>query len=182
MEQLREECLDLLAKQYLLRQPEGAVRREEILVESQLELSRYLRPLGIEELGGFDATIGLFLTVLALTDEIGLRYKARFSAPRPNQVEPRLRPFLASPAHASYPSIHSFQAFSIAFIFSRMLPEHPGSAELFLSARRIAENREWAGVQYRADSRAGYELARMVAPVLEEVLRDQMLAAHHEWI
>ena len=63
-----------------------------------------------------------------------------------------------------------------------MLPEHPGSAELFHSARRIAENREWAGVHYASDSRAGYELARMIAPVLEKVLRKQMLAAYQEWI
>ena len=178
---LRAQALDLLEKQYLLSLPQSAGRRDEILREARLELSGYLRPFGIESHGGYDATIALMLTVMALTDEIGLYYKARWNVPRPNQVEPRLRPFLAAPAHASYPSNHAFQSFSVAFIMSRVLPEHPGSGQLFLSARRIAENREWAGVHYACDTQAGHALARMLLPVLEEVLEDNMLAARAEW-
>lgn len=63
-----------------------------------------------------------------------------------------------------------------------MLPEHPASSELFRSARRIAENREWAGVHYASDTECGYQLARMVTPVLEKVLKKQMLAAASEWM
>ena len=166
----------------LLAQAPHAIRREEILIEAELELSRYLRPYGIETHGGYDATIALMLTVLALTDEIGLYYKARWNVPRPNQVEPRLRPFLPAPAHASYPSNHAFQSFAVAFVMSRIIPEHPGSSELFQSARRIAENREWAGVHYACDTAAGHSLARMILPVLEKVLERQMLAAQAEWL
>ena len=158
------------------------MRQGEILTEASLELSGYLWPLGLEEGSSFVATETLFHLVLALTDEIGLRYKSRFDVLRPNQIEPRLRPFLPNPGHASYPSNHSFQSFSIAFIFSRMLPEHPASSELFRSARRIAENREWAGLHYASDTRAGYQLARMVAPILEEVCKEQMLDAVSEWL
>lgn len=101
---------------------------------------------------------------------------------RPNQIEPRLRPLLPNPPHQSYPSNHSFQSFSIGFLFSRILPEHPASSELFNSARRIAENREWAGLHYACDTQAGYQLARMIAPVLEKVCKKQMLAAQAEWL
>jgi membrane-associated phospholipid phosphatase len=87
-----------------------------------------------------------------------------------------------NPPHASYPSNHSFQSYSVAFVFSRILPEHPGITELFLSARRIAENREWAGVHYPSDSKAGHDLARMFLPVLETVCAEQMLAAQAEWL
>jgi hypothetical protein len=181
MEQLRHEAIDLLEKQVLRSRPEGEMRRNEILIEAELELSGYLRPFGIETHGGYDATIALMLTILALTEEIGMRYKSRWNVLRPNQVEPRLRPFIPNPAHASYPSNHSFQSFTVAFVFSRLLPEHPGSMMLFRSARRIAQNREWAGVHYASDTRCGYELARMVTPVLEKVLQKNMIAAQAEW-
>ena len=109
-------------------------------------------------------------------------YKDRFGVARPNQVEPRIRPFIAVPSHNSYPSNHSFQSFSVAFVFSRILPEHPASVELFRSARRIAENREWAGLHYASDTRCGHDLARMILPVLEIVCERQMLAAQREWL
>jgi hypothetical protein len=181
-EQLRIEAVELLRKQVLLQTTDQSRRIDEIFREADIELSGYLRPLGIESSGGYEATESLFYLILALTDELGLRYNARYNVLRPNQVEPRLRPILANPAHQSYPSNHAFQSFSIAFLFSRMLPEHPGSSELFNSARRIAENREWAGLHYASDTEAGYQLARMIAPVLEKVIKDQMLAALEEWI
>lgn len=180
--ELRAQAVELLRKQALLSMPAYAGRRDEILTEAELELSRYLRPYGIETHGGYDATIGLMLTVMALTDEIGLYYKALWNVPRPNQVEPRLRNFIAAPAHASYPSNHAFQSFALAFVMSRALPEHPGSGQLFVSARRIAENREWAGVHYACDTEAGHTLARMILPVLENVLEKNMLAAQAEWL
>lgn len=181
-EMLRRECVELLRKQYLRTLPENIGRLNEIVTESTMDLSAYLRPLGIEEQGGYEATAGLVLLVLLICDEIGLRYKERFAAARPNMAEPRLRPFLANPAHASYPSNHSFQSFAVAFVFSRIVPEHPASSELFNSARRVAENREWAGLHYRSDTTAGHDLARMMMPVLEVVCKDQMLAAQKEWI
>lgn len=181
-EQLRRDCIELLKKQYRLRQAEEATRRDDIIRESELELSGYLRPLRIEGVAGFDETVSLFLIVLDLCEEIGMCYKERFGVARPNQVEPRIRPFLAVPSHNSYPSNHSFQSFSVAFVFSRVLPEHPGSIELFRSARRIAENREWAGIHYPSDTKCGHDLARMLLPVLEIVCEKPMLAAQREWL
>jgi hypothetical protein len=102
--------------------------------------------------------------------------------PRPNQIEPRIRPFLPNPPYTAYPSNHSFQSFSIAYIFSRIRPEHRATSELFRSARRIAENREWAGLHYASDTQAGHDLARVFLPTLEHVCRRQMLAAQDEWL
>ena len=91
-----------------------------ILREAGLDLTAYTRPIGIEDTGGYDATKTLFLTVLKLTEYIGLIYKDRFNRPRPNQIDPRLRPLLPNPPHASYPSNHSFQSFTIADIFAEI--------------------------------------------------------------
>ena len=171
----------LLAKQKRLQLPEEAGRRAEILRERDLELSGYLRPLGIEDTAGYPHTITLLLIIARLCEEIGMRYKDRYDAPRPSIVNPRLRTFIANPLHASYPSNHSFQSYSMAFVFARVVPEHPGLVDLFLSCRRIAENREWAGVHYPTDTAAGRLLARMMTPVFEVVLEEQMLLARSEW-
>lgn len=126
--------------------------------------------------------MALFLILARLCEEIGLRYKDRFDAPRPSTVNPRLRTFVPVPVHPSYPSNHAFLSYAIAFVFARVAPEHPGIAELFLSARRIAENREWAGLHYAQDTAAGRALAQMMTPIFEVVLEDQMLAAREEWV
>lgn len=181
-EMLRADAKELLIKQALRKTEPESHRVDEILREANLELSGYLRPLGIEGFSGFDATEQLFYLIIALTDEIGLHYKDRYNVVRPNQIEPRLNPLLPNPPHQSYPSNHALQSFSVAFIFSRILPEHPASSELMNSARRIAENREWAGLHYKSDTEAGYQLARMLTPCLEHVCEDQMLAALAEWI
>jgi len=159
--ELREQCVELLRKQQLLQTDAESIRRDEIIRELDLELSGYLWPLGIDENGSYPETETLFLMVADLCEEVGLRYKSR---------------------HASYPSNHSFLSFSIAFLFSRVYPEHPGIGSLILSARRIAENREWGGVHYAADTKAGHDLARLFVPILEDVLREQMLRAQSEWL
>ena len=171
-----------MRKQHLLYTDEYSIRQEEILAEADFELSGYMEPLGSSDSGEFPETEALFTMIAEICEEVGLRYKERYSVPRPNMLEPRLSTFIPNPAHASYPSNHSFQSFSIAFIFSRVFPEHPGISELFLSARRIAENREWAGLHYASDTRAGHMLARLITPVLEKVLKEQMRRSQLEWL
>jgi membrane-associated phospholipid phosphatase len=121
------------------------------------------------------------VTVLEVTEIIGLTYKHRFNRPRPNLIEVRLRPALPVPSHAAYPSNHSFQSFSVANIIQRIVPEHPGVAALFHRARRVAENREWAGLHYPSDTEAGQALAARVTPYLVEALDSAMREAQREW-
>lgn len=179
---LRRECIQLKDKLRKLEDPAQIGRKAEILRQRDLDLSDYFKPLGFAEATGFDQTARLFLIIARICEEVGLRYKARYDVPRPSVVSPQLRPFLENPAHASYPSNHSFQSFSMAYVFSRVAPEHPGVPELFRSAQRVAENREWAGIHYPSDTKAGKSLARMFTPILEVVLQEQMLLARAEWI
>jgi hypothetical protein len=171
----------LLERQAALGTEAQRIRRDEIIEEMEAGLSGYMRPLGIEAAAGFEETAALFQMVLRLSEEVGLRYKARFDCPRPPAIEPRIRSFIDVPPHGSYPSNHSFQSYSIAHVFARIVPEHPGIAELFRAARRIAENREWAGLHFASDTAAGRLLARMMTPVYEVVLEDQMRRAQAEW-
>jgi hypothetical protein len=176
----RSEIEDLLDMQNNLQERER--RRPDILLEATLDLMAFTRPLSIEGQHGYAATYSLFFTILALCEYVGLIYKDRFSRTRPNQFDPRLRPMLPNPGHSSYPSNHAFQCFSIAYAFSSLLPEHPGSAELFNSAQRVAGNREWAGLHYPSDTEAGKELAQRFLPYLVEACADMLGAAREEWI
>ena len=178
---LGREIADLREKAWQLRHVPENLRRDEIDLEVDLELSAYFEAIDADE-DSFPETAILFYMVADLCEEIGLRYKARFERPRPSVADPRLRTYLPNPSHSSYPSNHALQSYAMALIFGRMHPEHPGITELFLAAQRVGENREWAGIHYASDTRAGRELARMLTPILELTLKDQMRRARLEWI
>ncbi|PJA59183.1 MAG: hypothetical protein CO163_10800 [Rhodobacterales bacterium CG_4_9_14_3_um_filter_71_31] len=156
-------------------------RRAEIERQARFEISDYTAPLGIDTVGGYEATRSLIVAVLEITEQIGLVYKDRFDRLRPNIVEPRLRPALPVPSHAAYPSNHAFQSFAVAHVLQRMIPEHPGVTALFCRARRVAENREWAGLHYASDTEAGCDLAARVAPYLIEAMDEAIHHALREW-
>jgi hypothetical protein len=160
---------------------ERDARTPDIYRESTLDLTAFTRPLGIDGLAGYENTEGLFLELLMVTEYIGLYYKDLYNRLRPNQVEPRLRPLLANPAHQAYPSNHSFQCHSLAFAFNTILPEHPATETLSRSALNVAQNREWAGLHYPSDTAAGRHLARQFAPLFAEIFAKRYHAAQQEW-
>ena len=181
--ELRRECLELLRKQVALATPAEAGRKEEILRQRELELSDYLRPLSADELGGFDETITLFLMVArhlrggrAALQGALRRGRARASWSRgcgrswPTRRTPPTRATTRSSRSRSPTSSRGCCRSTRA------------SPSLFRSAQRVAENREWAGIHYASDTRAGKQLARMFTPILEVALQEQMLEARAEWL
>ena len=164
------------------RDRERARRRDDIKRESSFDVSDFLRVLGVDELSGYENTEGLFLSILTACEYVGLIYKAAFNRTRPSLMEPRLRPLLSNPPHQAYPSNHSFQCHSIAFAFNTILPEHPGTEELLILARKVAENREWAGLHYPSDTNGGRALAQRFQPYLRDAFATRYLAAQREWI
>jgi membrane-associated phospholipid phosphatase len=174
-----KEVVELHRKQAHLVQ-DRARQREIVQQADTSNLSDIMRPLGIEA-GGFENTIRLIEAILQIAERVGYFYKAAFDRVRPNAFDPRLRPFIPVPAHASYPSNHAFQMFSVAEVLSRMIPEHPGSIELFHVAERVAENREYAGLHYKSDTKAGQRLARLFAPYLVKILTPELRQALAEW-
>ena len=161
---------------------ERTARTPDIHAEATLDLTAFTRPLGIDGLSGYENTEGLFLELLMVTEMIGLYYKDLYNRLRPNQVEPRLRPVLANPAHQAYPSNHSFQCHTLAYAFNTVLPEHPATEVLSRVALNVAQNREWAGLHYPSDTAAGRHLAQQFAPLFAESFADRMQAAQSEWI
>ena len=161
---------------------ERKLRIPDIVQEATLDLTAFTRPLGIDGLAGFESTEALFLELLTVTEYVGLYYKGLFGRLRPNQVEPRLRPVLANPAHEAYPSNHSFQCHTLAFAFNTILPEHPATQVLSEAALNVAQNREWAGLHYPSDTAAGQLLAKRFAPLFADAFADRYQAVQQEWI
>ena len=170
-------------QEYQRRLRDDRTRRKEISSQaSGGDLNDVLRPLGIDAIGGFEGTRRLVRTVMDLVADVGLTYKDRFARPRPNAVDPTLRPAIGNPPHQAYPSGHSFQFHAVAEVMTRTLPEVGSTHELFFVAQRVAENREYAGVHYPSDSEAGRQLAQWFLPYLTEACRELMLEARREWI
>jgi membrane-associated phospholipid phosphatase len=83
--------------------------------------------------------------------------------PRPSQVCPALMPPIPLPGHASFPSGHATQAYLLAFCINEVLAGKAFRSQIFRNARvlarRIARNREIAGLHYPSDSWGGEVLA-----------------------
>jgi hypothetical protein len=153
----------------------------EIIAQMGLDLVDMTRPLGIENLDGYPATNALLINICQLTSYVGLIYKDKFRRTRPNQFDPRIRPLIAVPVHSAYPSNHAFQSYSLAHVFSTLVPEETVSEELFRVAGSVARNHEIAGLHYPSDSAAGMLLAQLFLPYLLHACRDLMLQARDEW-
>ena len=164
------------------RDRERSRRKEDFEREARLDVSDFTKPLGIDGIVGFEQTERLFLSILTACEYVGLIYKAKFNRTRPNEIEPRLRLMLPNPANQAYPSNHSFQCHSIAFAFNAILPEHCATEELSRIALKVAENREWAGLQYPSDTNGGRALAQRFQPYLRDAFMANYLAAQREWL
>ena len=169
-------------------------RSEEIIAE----IYDYLGPF--ENLCGFDGhSHPITSSLVRIVDIIGWTlvqyYKERFGRLRPSQLDPSIRPMVRVPTFSAYPSGHSTQVHLIARALQEVSPPLGGSAagrrsasslheELDRTARRIAENREWAGVHYSSDTAAGETLARQIWRLIEDNVNFYRLitAARSEWL
>ncbi|MFL4468971.1 phosphatase PAP2 family protein [Tateyamaria armeniaca] len=114
-------------------------------------------------------TAQLISLAMIVSGIVGMHCKLLFMRPRPVQVWPGLLPVLPTPPHPSFPSNHATQAYTVAFLIADALgsPMDRGIGQYLSSlAKRVAENRERAGVHFMSDSEAGERLARNVASEL----------------
>jgi acid phosphatase (class A) len=100
---------------------------------------------------------------------------------RPSQLNENIEPVIDNPKFASYPSLYAAQSFSIHLMLSELDPDHKHVYERL--AKDIAYRREIAGVQYRSDTEAGYELAEKLVALLiqQEQVRTLVERAKNEF-
>lgn len=95
---------------------------------------------------------------------VGALTKALHARPRPSQVDARVKPVIALPTTASYPSGHSTRAYAWAAVLAEIFPEQ--RSELMARAERAAWGRVLAGVHYPSDTIGGRLLAEAVVAKL----------------
>ena len=76
-------------------------------------------------------------------------------------IDKILKPWIEIPTHPAYPSGHATQSMYIATILTHFDPDNKELYEQ--AAEEISTNREIAGLHYRSDSLAGYELGIKLA-------------------
>jgi len=91
---------------------------------------------------------------------IHLTLKRHFDRVRPSALDEKIHPIIRVPRHASYPSGHASEAWSVAFCLADKYPKRAG--EYYSIANNIATNRERAGLHYKSDSNYGRLLARKI--------------------
>jgi hypothetical protein len=154
-------------------------RRREIELEANSENPYFNRMLN------FDAHPACYVLMQAMF-ELGtivvVHFKKRYNRLRPSELEPRLRPMLDVPRHAAYPSGHSLQYHLVAKALASVVRSHEMGHELFEIARRVAENREWAGLHYPSDTAAGKAIAFAIFPQVTDAFVETFDAARREWL
>lgn len=85
------------------------------------------------------------------------RQKRIYDRVRAIYLEKGLTTVVPNPGHPAYPSGHSTEMHFYAHVFSEMNPTHKDI--YFKNAKRVAENRELAGVHYPSDTKAGVLLS-----------------------
>ena len=117
------------------------------------------------------------------TAMVVLPWKMYFARPRPSQLETKLDPPISVPAHYSYPSGHSTQAFVIALALSDLFDKQSSiGIRAKKEAYEVAVNREWAGVHYESDSIAGRMMAEKIwAKAKSDSFSHLFESAAQEW-
>lgn len=107
-------------------------------------------------------TMRLISLVYAISGVVGMAWKLEFMRERPAHVWPGLFPALPTPPHPSFPSNHATQANAVSIMLSKVV-EKAGlrDARDFLKelANRIAHNREYMGIHFSSDTKAGELIA-----------------------
>lgn len=87
--------------------------------------------------------------------------KEAYSAARPHQTDPEIRPVLPVPNHSSYPSAHGCFSTAASLTLGHLFPRD--SAAMAALAREAGESRLWAGFHYASDVEAAAQIGRRVA-------------------
>jgi hypothetical protein len=117
----------------------------------------------------YRATAGLITAAIMVAGLAAQHFKQLSQRRRPSQVCPALRPPIPVPGHAAYPSGHATQAFLVAACLETALTGTRAAGAIPAAhalAKRIARNREIAGVHYASDTEGGRRLAGAVLPAL----------------
>jgi membrane-associated phospholipid phosphatase len=173
---VQAELNDLAAIQH----DDRAKMLDEIIKQSN-SLASYWLGLLMFNSKSHPATFDLINVALRVGQFAVMFFKHKYNRPRPSQLDPRIFPWIDVPGHPSYPSGHATEAHLLSLCLAEVVPD--AKLPLTRLAKRVAENREIAGVHYRSDSDAGEKVAAGCLAVLKTctLFNDILAQAKTEW-
>jgi membrane-associated phospholipid phosphatase len=95
--------------------------------------------------------------------------KFHYWTARPNQFDPALTTVVPTPNFPSYPSNAAVVAMAPARVLGYLFPR--GASRYKAWANEFGESRIWAGIHFRSDVQAGWELGQLVGMAVRERAR-----------
>lgn len=120
-------------------------------------------------------TFSLINVVIQFESPQIMKQKKIHDRVRPSWLDPTLKPVIAVPPHPAYPSGHATQAYLRALLLSELDPKNHRVYQQ--AAKRIAHNREIAGLHYPSDSKAGALLAKQL---FKQLMKNPAFVEHLE--
>jgi hypothetical protein len=103
--------------------------------------------------------------VMAIVNDVVVapvhQLKHAFNVPRPDVLQPKLRPWLPTPPHTSFPSGHAMYAHAMATVLAALTGAHDPQ-RLTQLASAVAQRRELAGLHTSLDSAMGQTLGQAI--------------------
>jgi len=142
---------------------------QEIIAQHDNAPLYWLSMMGITQLAK-PYTFTLLHIALRIGEMAVVFYKKTYKRPRPSQICPGLFPPFGPPGHPAFPSGHSTQGWLMSYCLLRCLPDQATRDQfkphLKWLAKRVARNRERAGLHYKSDSLGGRSLAKFLMSLL----------------
>ena len=114
-------------------------------------------------------TLELITVTQLMCAHMAMMAKYALAIRRPDQVDTRIMPMIATPGHGSFPSAHATEAYGVATVMLGLMDAWQSFADsesrrdlVKQLANRIAVNRTVAGVHYPMDSWAGASLGQAI--------------------
>jgi len=138
-------------------------RIEEIIRQDQNFQEYWLQLLMITP-RSHPATFMVMKLAARVAEVVMMYWKVFYNRPRPSQLCPTLLPPISVQGHAAFPSGHSLISHLTSLCLSDLVPVKANALDAL--ARRVADNREIAGLHYPSDTDAGSDVAAKVKPLL----------------
>jgi acid phosphatase (class A) len=141
-------------------------KRIEEIVRQDQNFQEYWLQLLMVTPHSHPATFKVMKLAARVGEVLMMHWKPFYNRPRPSQICPTLLPPIPVAGHASYPSGHSLISHLTSLCLADVIPGK--AAALDALARRIADNREIAGLHYPSDTQAGEDVAKKAHPLLKQ--------------
>lgn len=135
--------------------------------------------------GSKPASLKLLQMAMRIGEMTAVYYKEVYKRVRPSTICPGLAPPFGPPGHPAFPSGHSLQGWLITYSLMEVTRPAPTADSIYKKqlkwlAKRVAVNRERAGLHYPSDSLGGRYLAQQIFDNLLKVNHNNLYGIFYQ--